>query len=107
MKERLGRTTFVIAHRLSTIRNADKIIVMGKGQIIEEGNHESLIQLEGTYCNLVRQQALQTEENEEMMDDHEKGRNRSETVMSAVSSIPGVEMVEDESNTKKVRVSYV
>lgn len=80
---------------------------MGKGQIIEEGNHESLMQLEGTYFNLVRQQALETEENETMMDDHENGRYRSATVMSAVSSIPEVDMVEEESNTKKVRVSYV
>ena len=86
----VGRTTFVIAHRLSTIRNADKIIVMGKGQVIEEGNHESLMQLQGTYFSLVQQQALQTEEEEEEEDDDDgNGRNRIGTIISIMSSIPG------------------
>lgn len=47
-----GRTSIVIAHRLSTIRKADKIIVMDKGQIIEEGNHTSLLQQQGAYHKL-------------------------------------------------------
>ena len=47
-----GRTVFVIAHRLSTIRNADEIIVMEKGRIIERGNHDSLIALKGRYYQL-------------------------------------------------------
>ncbi|MBW2065603.1 MAG: ABC transporter ATP-binding protein [Deltaproteobacteria bacterium] len=46
------RTTLVIAHRLSTIRNADRIIVMHQGRIIEEGTHESLLTLGGTYARL-------------------------------------------------------
>lgn len=47
-----GRTSFVIAHRLSTIRNADVIMVMDHGQIIERGNHESLMEKRGTYYKL-------------------------------------------------------
>ena len=47
-----GRTTFVIAHRLSTIQNADYILVLDHGQIIERGNHESLIADKGTYYQL-------------------------------------------------------
>jgi ATP-binding cassette subfamily B multidrug efflux pump len=47
-----GRTSIVIAHRLSTIRKADKIIVMDKGQIIESGNHQSLIADKGEYYKL-------------------------------------------------------
>ena len=47
-----GRTTFVIAHRLSTIQNADYILVLDKGQIIERGNHESLIAEKGYYYQL-------------------------------------------------------
>lgn len=53
----IGRTSFVIAHRLSTIRKADKIIVLEKGEVIESGNHEALMQLEnGLYKSLVRLQ---------------------------------------------------
>lgn len=47
-----GRTTFVIAHRLSTIRNADCIMVLENGKIIERGNHEQLIKEKGRYCQL-------------------------------------------------------
>ena len=47
-----NRTTIVIAHRLSTIENADLIIVLDKGKIIEKGKHEELINLKGLYANL-------------------------------------------------------
>lgn len=47
-----GRTTFVIAHRLSTIKNADCIMVMEQGRIIERGNHEELIEKKGRYYQL-------------------------------------------------------
>lgn len=51
-----NRTSLVIAHRLSTIQNADKIVVMEAGRIIEEGNHHSLIDKKGVYANLVNMQ---------------------------------------------------
>ncbi|WP_300381867.1 ABC transporter ATP-binding protein [Clostridium sp.] len=51
-----GRTSFVVAHRLSTIKEADKIIVMDKGKIIEQGNHEELINKDGFYANLYNSQ---------------------------------------------------
>lgn len=58
-----GRTSFVIAHRLSTIRNSDLILVMQNGQIIEQGNHESLLEQGGFYAVLYQSQfAQQTEE---------------------------------------------
>ena len=47
-----GRTTFVIAHRLSTIENADRILVMDKGQIVEQGGHHQLLALNGRYAQL-------------------------------------------------------
>jgi ATP-binding cassette, subfamily B, multidrug efflux pump len=51
-----GRTSIVIAHRLSTIQKADKIIVVDKGNIVEEGNHEALIEKNGFYANLYQTQ---------------------------------------------------
>jgi ATP-binding cassette subfamily B multidrug efflux pump len=51
-----GRTSFVIAHRLSTIVNADKILVMNNGNIIEQGNHQELISKKGFYYNLYNSQ---------------------------------------------------
>lgn len=53
---RLGRTTIIIAHRLSTIKDADQIIVLKNGQIIEHGNHDDLIGQGGTYYNMYQLQ---------------------------------------------------
>lgn len=57
-----GRTAIVIAHRLSTIREASQILVMEKGKIIEEGNHESLLKQQGVYHKMYRAAAMATEE---------------------------------------------
>ncbi len=51
-----GRTVVVVAHRLSTVRNADQIVVLDKGEIVERGKHEALIKLRGSYWNLVKNQ---------------------------------------------------
>ena len=51
-----GRTSFIVAHRLSTIQNADIILVMKDGHIIEKGNHENLLQKNGFYANLYHSQ---------------------------------------------------
>ena len=51
-----GRTSFVIAHRLSTIKDADVILVMNHGDIVEQGNHEELLAKGGFYADLYNSQ---------------------------------------------------
>ena len=51
-----GRTSFVIAHRLSTIRDADMILVMDKGDVVESGTHEELLEAGGLYAELYNSQ---------------------------------------------------
>lgn len=58
----IGKTSFIIAHRLSTIKNADLILVMNEGNIIEQGNHDELIKKNGFYANLYNSQFQNIEE---------------------------------------------
>ena len=51
-----GRTVVVVAHRLSTVRNADCIVVLDGGKIVETGDHDTLVARKGVYFNLVRNQ---------------------------------------------------
>ena len=60
------QTCIVIAHRLSTIKNADKIIVMEKGEIVEQGTHDVLLTKDGTYKRLVERQMQKEELKEEL-----------------------------------------
>ena len=60
-----GRTTFIIAHRLSTIREADLIVVMNDGHVVEQGSHAELMQRNGHYARLVY---LQTGEGDHVVE---------------------------------------
>ncbi len=51
-----GRTVVIVAHRLSTVKNADQIVVLDKGSIIEQGNHKELTSIKGAYYQLVKNQ---------------------------------------------------
>ena len=53
-----GRTSFIVAHRLSTITNADIILVMNKGNVIEQGTHKELMEKKGFYYNLYNSQFI-------------------------------------------------
>ncbi|MGZ3755217.1 MAG: ABC transporter ATP-binding protein [Mucilaginibacter sp.] len=59
-----GKTSIIIAHRISTIKNADKILVMENGEIIEQGTHEYLMAQKNTYFELYEKQLLEEQENE-------------------------------------------
>ena len=56
-----GRTTFVIAHRLNTVRNADRIVVINNGEVVEQGTHDGLLEHDGVYADLYRSQFAITE----------------------------------------------
>jgi subfamily B ATP-binding cassette protein MsbA len=53
-----GRTTFIVAHRLSTVQNADKILVLNQGRLVESGSHRQLIEAQGLYAHLAKAQSL-------------------------------------------------
>ncbi|MEM8577162.1 MAG: ABC transporter ATP-binding protein [Pseudomonadota bacterium] len=76
-----GRTTLVIAHRLSTIRGADKIAVMDRGQVVDEGTHQDLLARGGIYADLYR---LQFEGGKEVID-----APRAETIALQLSAVRG------------------
>jgi len=91
-----GRTTFVIAHRLSTIRQADQILVVEAGKIVERGRHEELLALHGRYYDLyTRQHGLETNlflapgEGDKVEEQNGSGRGGGAGVPDAISIIRG------------------
>ncbi|CAD5220372.1 unnamed protein product [Bursaphelenchus okinawaensis] len=101
-----GRTTLIIAHRLSTVKNADRIVAMERGRIVESGSHDELMERKGVYYNLVNAQVF-----EDTVNDNNGNKKEEEDVVSSTSrnsspvrhlarnSIP--ESVEPQSGQKK------
>lgn len=77
-KAKEGRTTIVIAHRLSTIRNADLIIALEKGEVLEHGSHDELMERQGLYYELVTAQQRKDSNEDGDISDDENAPEKSE-----------------------------
>ena len=84
----MGRTTVIIAHRLSTIKNADCIVAVKDGQVVETGTHESLMKSKGIYFQLVmlqtlaEQEAIEISEGGSLLSEVERGMLLSHCILS-------------------------
>jgi ATP-binding cassette, subfamily B (MDR/TAP), member 1 len=86
-----GRTTIVIAHRLSTIKHADNIVVMSRGHIVEQGNHDELLEKKSAYYNLVEAQRI-AQETEARREEEEPTLNEKDA--NLLQPTPGSEKAE-------------
>ena len=85
-----GRTTLVIAHRLSTIRNADRIVVLDRGEAIEQGNHHELLERHGLYAQLVATQLVNaTNGHEPQLEEDDHHQEDDAPLPSEWSGVPG------------------
>ncbi|RHZ74187.1 hypothetical protein Glove_227g57 [Diversispora epigaea] len=97
-------TSIVIAHRLSTVKNADKIVVMNQGEIVEIGNHEELIAKRGAYYDLVQAQELKVEEDKDVEEIEVSSQSEDEDDMTQDDSDIkiGLKSLEEEEDKKKL-----
>jgi len=89
-----GRTTIVVAHRLTTIKNADCIIVMEKGNIIEFGTHDELMAKRNIYYNLVKNQEMKVSQEMENIESSNENTSNDESITEETSDITDLEEIE-------------
>ncbi|KAM0283234.1 hypothetical protein ACHAO9_009884 [Fusarium lateritium] len=98
-----NRTTLVIAHKLATIRDADNIVVMSKGKIVEQGKHNDLVALGGTYAKLVQAQDLSTDRQSLGIEaSNEESRSSTEGI-EPVQSLAKYNSVVNENITSQIK----
>lgn len=102
-----GRTVITVAHRLSTIKNADNIIVMRQGKVVEQGTHQNLVEANGAYAELVRLQDLNVNGGREDYEQIEVSSSRSDSLVEETYEKSGAletSVVSDVSDTDKEAV---
>ncbi|KUI61842.1 Leptomycin B resistance protein pmd1 [Cytospora mali] len=100
-----GRTVLTIAHRLSTITSADNIIVMHKGRVLEEGDHSTLMEKNGTYAELVNLQTLGTVSGKnETAVSSDGGASNDETSITHQASLTDTDMEKDNLSNKEAKL---
>ncbi|XP_049809971.1 ATP-dependent translocase ABCB1-like [Schistocerca nitens] len=108
-KASVGRTTIIVAHRLSTIRNADRIVVISGGSVVEEGPHDALMALQGHYHNLVTTQVTDSEDTSKSPNESaDASRVRPERLLSVrsdASSAAGEEEAEEQEMNPALRAA--
>ncbi|KAI9721332.1 MAG: GTPase-activating protein [Chrysothrix sp. TS-e1954] len=92
-----GRTTIIIAHRLSTIKTADNIVVMSHGRIVEQGNHDDLLERRTAYYNLVQAQQIAAATKEQDVEEAEEVEEEED------ENLPGISLAHKKSNTSSLR----
>ncbi|BFU18176.1 p-glycoprotein [Entamoeba histolytica] len=101
-----GRTTIIVAHRLTTVRNADKICVFHQGEIIEQGKHQELMDLKGTYYGLVKRQSMEEEVDQETVEnDLKKFREQEDKEVENIS-LEQTNLHNENSIVKQIKQEY-
>ncbi|KAF5621720.1 multidrug resistance 3 (p glycoprotein 3) [Fusarium sp. NRRL 25303] len=98
-----NRTTLVIAHKLATVRDADNIVVMSKGKIVEQGNHDDLVALDGTYAKLVKAQDLSTDKQNLAIEASDDESTASTGAVEPVQSLVKYNTVVNEDISSQIR----
>ncbi|KAI8391129.1 putative ABC transporter protein [Radiomyces spectabilis] len=104
----VNRTTIVIAHRLSTIRNADLIVVMQEGDLVEQGTHNELLELGGVYAGLVKKQEIITQNgdtSEQLPTDDELLRKETRDLEKEIIAAEGTEVLVDDQDSNLVKMN--
>lgn len=90
-----GRTTIVIAHRLSTIRDADNIVVMQQGRIVEQGNHNELLEKKAAYHSLVEAQKIAAEKEQQQQEEAELADEKEASILERAKTQEAGEYASD------------
>ncbi|BFU23351.1 p-glycoprotein 2 [Entamoeba histolytica] len=102
-----GRTTIVVAHRLTTVRNASRICVFHQGEIIEQGTHQELMDLKGTYYGLVKRQSMEEEVDQETVEnDLKKIREQENKEAEEINQHKNTDTNEDPDIVQKLENEY-